>query len=79
MHIDSGWAAVAIMTLIAIAGGVGKLIHMMYRLETEMTGTAATLKDHGRRLEIVEKEINSLLAVVTRLYGDMNANGAKRQ
>jgi hypothetical protein len=70
MNLDSGWAAVFMMALIAIIGGIGKLIHMMYRMESELGGTVATLKDHGRRLEIVEKEINSLLSVVTRLYAD---------
>jgi len=71
MHIDSGWAAVFMMALIAIIGGIGKLIHMMYRMESELGGTSAVIKDHSRRLEIVEKEINSLLAVVTRLYADV--------
>jgi hypothetical protein len=70
MTVDSGWAAVFLMALIAIGGGIGKMIHMMYRMESELTGTSATLRDHSRRLEIVEKEINSLLAVVTRLYAD---------
>ena len=53
MHIDSGWAAVFMMALIAIIGGIGKLIHMMYRMESELGGTSAVIKDHSRRLEIV--------------------------
>ena len=67
MTLDSGWAAVIIMTLIAIVGGIGKLIHMMYRMEAEITGTSATLKDHGRRLEILEKELGHVTQLVMRL------------
>jgi hypothetical protein len=68
MHLDSGWAAVFFMVVIAIAGGVGKLIQMMYRMEAEITGTAATLKDHGRRLEILEKELANVTTLVTSLF-----------
>jgi cell division protein FtsL len=66
MNIDSGWAAVVVMLILAIAGGVGKLIHMMYRMEQEITGTAATLKDHGRRLDSLEAEVKNVLQLILR-------------
>jgi len=66
MIIDSGWAAVFMMALIAIIGGIGKLIHMMYRMEAEITGTAATLKDHGRRLDALESELKNILQLILR-------------
>lgn len=78
MQLDSGWAAVIFMVIIAIAGGVGKLIHMMYRMEAEITGTAATLKDHGRRLEVLEKELANVTTLVTSLYSGMPNIGGQR-
>lgn len=69
MTLDSGWAAVIIMTLIAIVGGIGKLIHMMYRMEAEITGTSATLKDHGRRLDSLEQEVQNILQLILRNGG----------
>jgi len=66
MNIDSGWAAVVVMLILAIAGGVGKLIHMMYKMEQEITGTAATLKDHGRRLDSLENEVKNVLQLILR-------------
>jgi hypothetical protein len=66
MTLDSGWAAVVLMGIIAIAGGVGKLIHMVYRMEQEITGTAATLKDHGRRLDSLEGEVKNILQLILR-------------
>lgn len=66
MTIDSGWAAVVLMAVLAIAGGVGKLIHMMYKMEQEITGTAATLKDHGRRLDSLEGEVRNILQLILR-------------
>jgi hypothetical protein len=66
MTLDSGWAAVIVMGIIAIGGGVGKLIHMMYKMEAEITGTAATLKDHGRRLDSLENEVKNVLQIILR-------------
>lgn len=66
MTIDSGWAAVVLMAVLAIAGGVGKLIHMMYKMEQEITGTASTLKDHGRRLDSLESEVRNILQLILR-------------
>jgi hypothetical protein len=69
MTLDSGWAAVIVMGIIAIGGGVGKLIHMMYKMEAEITGTAATLKDHGRRLDSLENEVKNVLQIILRHGG----------
>jgi len=69
MTLDSGWAAVIVMGIIAIGGGVGKLIHMMYKMEAEITGTAATLKDHGRRLDSLEGEVKNILQLILRDHG----------
>lgn len=69
MTIDSGWAAVVLMAILAIAGGVGKLIHMMYRMEQEISGTSATLKDHGRRLDSLESEVQNILQLMLRNGG----------
>lgn len=66
MTLDSGWAAVIVMGIIAIGGGVGKLIHMMYKMEAEITGTSATLKDHGRRLDALEGELKNILQLILR-------------
>jgi len=66
MTLDSGWAAVIVMGIIAIGGGVGKLIHMMYKMEAEITGTSATLKDHGRRLDSLESEVKNILQLILR-------------
>ena len=66
MTLDSGWAAVLGMMIIAIGGGVGKLIHMMYRMEAEITGTAATLRDHGRRLDALEGEIKNVVQIIMK-------------
>ncbi len=66
MTLDSGWAAVIVMGIIAIGGGVGKLIHMMYKMEAEITGTSATLKDHGRRLDSLEAECRNILQLILR-------------
>jgi len=66
MTLDSGWAAVIVMGIIAIGGGVGKLINMMYKMEAEITGTAATLKDHGRRLDSLENEVKNVLQIILR-------------
>ena len=69
MTLDSGWAAVIVMGIIANGGGVGKLIHMMYKMEAEITGTAATLKDHGRRLDSLEGEVKNILQLILRDHG----------
>jgi hypothetical protein len=66
MTVDAGWAAVVMMGIIAIGGGVGKLIHMVYRMEQEITGTAATLKDHSRRLDSLEAEVRNILQLILR-------------
>ena len=66
MTLDSGWAAVFMTALIAIISGIGKLIHMVYRMEQEITGTAATLKDHGRRLDSLESEVKHVLQIILR-------------
>jgi hypothetical protein len=66
MNFDSGWAAVIMTALIAIISGIGKLIHMVYRMEQEITGTSATLKDHGRRLDSLEAEVKNVLQLILR-------------
>ena len=66
MTVDAGWAAVVMMGIIAIGGGVGKLIQMVYRMEQEITGTAATLKDHSRRLDGLEAEVRNILQLILR-------------
>jgi hypothetical protein len=66
MSIHSGLEFVVIAAIFAIAGGVGKLIQMMYKMEQEITGTAATLKDHGRRLDSLEGEVRNILQLILR-------------
>lgn len=66
MNLDSGWAAIIAMIGIATIGGIGKLLQMVHRIENEISGTAATLKDHGRRLDSLEGEVRNILQIVLR-------------
>lgn len=59
---------VNLCVLLFICGGIVNMTLLMNRMRDEMTGTASSLRDHDRRLEIIEKELANVTQLVTSMY-----------